>query len=298
MDDLDFSKSATPAPRPVPAAKPAPELPSVYDAKLALKFFQSAGQEESFAAGKTIFAEQEKAGRLFSRGARIYLLLDGEVALTLQGKPVHLVLPGETFGELAVILDAPRSATATARKACRVLWLDEKRFLASLQQEPGFALMLLGMLAQNLRNTANRVLARSAGNLPPRLGGRGLDDTMLAALRRMLGDPTPTAMKAGQTIVSEGAVGAFMFIVVTGEISIAIGDKVIEQIGAGETFGEIALLGPTARAASATALSDGTWLPVARADFLKMVAAQPAAGIVLLRSMSERIQHLSALLGT
>jgi CRP-like cAMP-binding protein len=36
-----------------------------------------------------------------------------------------MVLPGEIFGELAAIADLPRSATATARKNCRALALDE-----------------------------------------------------------------------------------------------------------------------------------------------------------------------------
>jgi CRP-like cAMP-binding protein len=43
----------------------------------------------------------------------------------LKDKPLEMVLPGEIFGELAAIADLPRSATATARKHCRVLALDE-----------------------------------------------------------------------------------------------------------------------------------------------------------------------------
>ncbi len=95
MDDLDFSGKPASAPAPKPVAKPKPpsEPASLYEPRLALEFFKIAGTLEQFPAGKQIFAENEKAGGLFSKGARIYLLLDGDVTLTLKGKPVELVLP-------------------------------------------------------------------------------------------------------------------------------------------------------------------------------------------------------------
>lgn len=309
MDDLDFSNPtpqppATPAAQPrTPAPAPTPESrstgadPSPYDPQLALRFFQIAGQPESIAAGKQIFVEQETHGGFFSKGACVYLLLEGQVALTLKGKPLNLVLPGETFGELAVISDAPRSATATAFKNSRVLALDQKRFLASLQQVPEFALMLVSIMAQQLRRGVDRLLAANNGPQAPRAGNGGLDKAMLTDLRHLLGDPTPKPMNTGDTLVTAGAVGVCMFVVTAGQISIAVDGKVVEHVGPGGIFGETALLGPTSRAASAMADTDGAWLPVSRQEFLAVVKIRPAIGIALLRSMSERIQHVSALIG-
>lgn len=297
MEDLDFSQPPTPPVKPAIAPK-IPEVEvSPYDPKLALKFFKIAGETESFAAGTRIFAEQDKPGSgFFSKGARVYLLLEGQVALTLKGKPLNLVLPGETFGEIAVISDVPRSATATANKNCRVLSLDEKRFLSSLQQEPGFALMLISMMTQQLQRGVARLLA-SKQPLPPREGGRGLDQGILGEFRQAMGDPIPTSMKTGDALVSKGALGVCMFVVTEGEVSIALNGQVVERIGPGGVFGETALLGPTSRAATVTAESDGAWIPVSRDAFLRMVKARPAIGIALLRSMSERLQHIGSLLG-
>lgn len=297
MDDLDFLQPPPSPAHPAPTPKPALAEPSPYDPRLALRFFQIAGEAETFAAGAGIFAEQDKAGGFFSKGARIYLLLEGEVALTLKGKPLSMVLPGEIFGELAVITEAPRSASAIARKNSRVLSLDEKRFLSSLQHVPEFAFMLIGIMAQRLRHSVDRLLSCKVIPASPRQGGSGLSTDMLADFRRAMGDPTPTPMKAGEAIVTKGAVGVSMFVLVAGRVSVALGDRVIETIGPGETFGETALLGPTARAATVTAATDGAWLPISRDGFLQMVKTHPAFGVALLRSMSERIQYNNALIG-
>lgn len=293
MDDLDFSSPAAPV---APAATPvAAKEVAPYDPQCALRFFKMAGEVESFSAGTQIFAERDKPGKFFSKGLRIYLLLEGEVALTLRGKPLNLVLPGELFGELALISDSPRSATAIARKNSRVLSLDEKRFLLSLQQDPEFAVMLISSMAQHLRFSVERLLAANRPQ-PPRSGGQGLGKAMLADLRRAMGDPTPRPMKAGDVLLKKGAVGVSMFVVVAGRIAIAIEGVVVEYVGPGEVFGETALLGPSTRGASATAETDGSWLSLSRDDFLQMVKTRPAFGVALLRSMSERIQYLSELM--
>ena len=304
MDDLDFS-SMTPAPAKPPgpqspvAAKPpaAPEAASLYEPKLALAFFKLAGTQEQFAAGTQIFAENEKTSGFFSKGARIYLLLDGDVILTRAGKPLDLVPPGEIFGEMAAIAEMPRSATATARKNCRVLSLDEKSFLQSLQQMPEFALMLMSVMAQRLR----RGLARLASAQKPvveALDHAGtLDKKMLTELASALGDPTPSTAAAGKVVVTKGAVGACMFVVTEGRIAISVDDKVIEHVGPGGSFGEMALVDKSGRSATATAETDCAWLLIGRNEFLAMVKTRPAFGIALMRSLSARVLHIGKLLG-
>lgn len=297
MSDLDFSQPAEPAKKPAATPTPVRQETTLYDPKLALKFFQLAGELEVFPSGATIFAEQAKAGGLFSKGARIYLLVEGQVALTLKQKPLSLVMPGEIFGEVAVIASAPRTATATVRKNARVLSLDEKRFLASLQQAPDFALMLMSVMAQRLRQGVDRLLASRKGPVPAATHAAGLDKKMLAELRHEMGDPTPKPAREGETIVNKGAAGVTMFVVIQGRVAISVDGLVVEHVGPGGTFGEMALLGGAARAATATAEIDSTWLSVGRKDFLAMVKAKPAFGIALLRSMSERIKHVGSQLG-
>jgi CRP/FNR family cyclic AMP-dependent transcriptional regulator len=263
-----------------------------------LAFFKLAGSVESFAAGTQIFAENEKTSGFFSKGARIYLLLDGDVTLTRGGKPLELVLPGEIFGEMAAIAEMPRSATATARKACRVLSLDEKAFLNSLQQMPEFALMLMSVMAQRLRRGLGRLAAANKASVEALEHANTLDRKMLADLQQALGDPTPATAAAGKTVVTKGAIGACMFVVTEGKIAISVDDKVIERVGPGGAFGEMALVDRSGRSATATAETDSAWLLVGRNEFIGMVKTRPAFGIALMRSMAARVLHIGKLLGS
>jgi len=305
-DDLDFlgmaARPLAPAlapPSHAPAQAPPSHAPAQaraeesaeplpYDPQLALRFFRVAGNQETIVAGTRIFAEQEQAG-LLSR-ARVYLLLEGEVSMTLGGRPLAMMLPGETFGELAVISDAPRSATATARKNCRLLSLDHKQFLASLKQEPEFALMLISMMAERLRRSVEKLLATSTAPIAPSTRVQGLSRVDVAEVAHIIGKTAPSPMKAGDALIAKGALGAMMFVLVAGQVATAIDGRVVEYLGPGGIFGETAMLGKVRRGASVTAQTDGAWLPLTRNDFLRVVAANPAIGVALLRSMSERIR--------
>lgn len=291
MDDLDFSgKSASPAPR------AAADAASPYDPKLALAFFRIAGSEEQIPAGRQIFAENERTGGFFSRGARLYLLLEGDVALTLKGRPLELVLPGEIFGEMAAIADLPRSATATVRKACRVLSLDERQFLESLQQMPQFALMLMSVMAQRLRRGIAKLADVKPSRVEPRVQSHALDRRALADLQEALGDPAPTRAQAGQTVLQQGAVGACMFVVTEGRVAISLDGMPVEIVEAGGVFGELALVDRAGRAATATAETACAWLLVSRADFLALLKTKPDFGVALLRAMGNRVQRVAELL--
>ena len=298
MEDLDFSgKPAAPVKKPPAETNHKSEPASLYEPALALKFFRVAGTLEQLPAGKQIFVENEKSSGFFSRGASIYLLLDGEVALTLKGKPLELVLPGEIFGEMATIADIPRSATATVRKNCRVLSLDEKKFLQSMQQMPEFALMLISVMAQRLRRSLAKLAAAKKSAVEALTHKNTLDKKMLADLQRELGDPLPATAAAGATVVTQGAVGACMFVVTQGRIAISVDGLVVEHVEPGGVFGEMALIERSGRSATAVAETDSAWLLIARNDFLAMIKSKPTFGIALLRSISARIQHIGKLLG-
>jgi CRP-like cAMP-binding protein len=218
--------------------------------------------------------------------------------LTRGGQPLDLVPPGEIFGEMAAIADAPRSATATVRKNCRVLSLDEKQFQAALQKMPEFALMLMSVMAQRLRRGVARLAAAKKAPVDALEHRNTLDKAMLAELQRALGDPQPSTAPAGKAVVTKGALGACMFVVTKGRIAISVDDRVIEHVGPGGAFGEMALVDRSGRSATATAETESAWLLIGKDQFVEMVRARPAFGMALMRSMSARVLHIGKLLGS
>ena len=288
-DDLDFSK-------PSGTAKPAAPPPApVYIPAIARAFFESAGKQESFAAGTVIFAENEKASRILLKRDKMYFLLEGEVGLTARGRTVGRPMPGEIFGEMATISDSPRSATAVARTACRVLSLDDKQFAAALAKQPEFALMMLGSMIARLRG----MIAKLSG-VPSAPGdkkeSRVFDKTLMASLANGLGDRATVRYERGKVIMVAGQAGALMYVVSEGRVAISIRGAVVERVGPGGVFGEMALVDQSPRAANAVAETDCVLLAINRLVFLSLVKADPTFGISLLAAMAERLRHTAAAL--
>lgn len=290
-DDLDFSKPAGPA-----KTQPAPPPPApIYVPAMARAFFESSGREETFAAGTVIFAENEKASRILLKRDKMYFLVEGQVALHAKGRKIGEPKPGEIFGEMATISDSPRSATALARTACRVLSLDDKQFAAALAKKPEFALMMLGTMIGRLRG----MIARLSGvpNPPADMKeSRVFDKTLMASLANGLGDQATVRYERGKVIMVAGQAGALMYVVSEGRVAISIRGAVIERVGPGGVFGEMALVDQSPRAASAVAETDCVLLAINRLVFLSLVKADPTFGISLLAAMAERLRNTAAAL--
>jgi len=286
MDELDFSKPSKPA---APAAPPV-------SLAAALDFFRTSGVAENVDTGTNLFVEDEKAG-LFSFGKtrKMYLLLEGEVNLIAANKLIGVVKPGEIFGEMAAISDSPRSATAVAQSACRVISLDDKGFATALSKKPEFALMMLGTMIMRLRGMIAKLSGVPTGT-QPREQSRVFDKSLLASMVKGLGEQAVVRYEKGKVIMVAGQVGAVMYVVIEGFVSISIRGAVVEKVGPGGIFGEMALIDQSPRAANATAETDCALLGISRQVFLNLVKSEPTFGISLLGAMAERLRNTAAAL--
>lgn len=83
----------------------------------------------------------------------MYAVLEGAVDILVNGQRVDTIEAGGIFGEMALIEDMPRSATATVAREAKLVAVDRKRFLFMVQQTPFFALQLLSVVTNRLRRT-------------------------------------------------------------------------------------------------------------------------------------------------
>jgi CRP-like cAMP-binding protein len=98
----------------------------------------------SFSAGSVIFAQGQKRDSM-------YVVKSGEVELKVHDKTAEIVGTDGFFGEMALVDQAPRSATAVARTDCIVIPISEKHFLFMVEETPFFALTVLRTLTGRLR---------------------------------------------------------------------------------------------------------------------------------------------------
>jgi CRP/FNR family cyclic AMP-dependent transcriptional regulator len=271
-------------------------MKQIYSPATALEFFKAAGKPETVAAGKVIFAEHDKARPLLLMRDKMYLLLDGDVDLVARKKVIGTVGKGQIFGEMASITHAPRTASAVAKTACRVIGLDDKQFRSGLQKQPAFALMLMSMMIGRLRETIAKLAEQTT------LQGDAVmkeavvfDPKRLAELAEGLSSDEPVYYDRGKTIVQEGQTGLRMYAVLEGRVAVSIlGGGVVERLGPGGVFGELALIEQAPRLASAVAETDCQLLPINRTAFLLLVKTSPDFAESLLGALAERLRLLTS----
>jgi CRP-like cAMP-binding protein len=275
-----------------PQAQPAP---ATYDPGVALEFFKSAGKPAAIAEGEKIFAENERAIPLVRKN-KMYLLLKGEVGLVSGHKTIGRVRPGEIFGEMALVSDAPRSASAVAKTACRVIALDDVEFQAALKKKPEFAVMMMSVMIHRLRDTITQLKTENALSADAEIKEAvAFDPEVLSGLVEGLADDPPIFFQQGAAIVSEGQKGLMMYAVVEGHVSISIGGRTVERLGPGGVFGEAALVDAAAtRIADATAETDCSLQPIGRKAFLALVKLSPEFAHTMLSSLAGRLRFLTA----
>jgi len=102
-----------------------------------------------FKAGDVIFRQGDPAQELF-------IIQSGEVEIRLGNRVLETLPQYSIFGEMALIDNAPRSATAIAASDAKLVPVSEKRFLFLISNTPYFALNVMRIMARRLRaaNTA------------------------------------------------------------------------------------------------------------------------------------------------
>jgi CRP-like cAMP-binding protein len=84
-------------------------------------------------------------------GQECFVISDGKGQVTIGGRPVAVVGPGECVGEMALLDRGPRTATVTAQTPMSVYVLSTREFQALLRVSPVIAGKIAATLARRLR---------------------------------------------------------------------------------------------------------------------------------------------------
>jgi CRP/FNR family cyclic AMP-dependent transcriptional regulator len=101
-------------------------------------------KERTFKSGQEIVVE----GR---RGVGFFIILEGKAAVTIGGKLVQALGPGDYFGEMALLDGGERTATITADGELRCATMTSWDFKSFVLDNPKIAWSLLQTLAQRVR---------------------------------------------------------------------------------------------------------------------------------------------------
>ena len=107
-------------------------------------FADQAENAQSFSQGQTIFSEGEP-------GDKLYVVLEGTVSIAVQNREVDRLEAGSIFGEMTLVDDRSRSASAQAKTDCLLLPMDYPRFIKVVQRNPEFAVTVMSIMSDRMR---------------------------------------------------------------------------------------------------------------------------------------------------
>ena len=96
----------------------------------------------------TVLTREGKPGREF------FVLIEGTVDVTREGTKIAELGAGEWLGEIALLTQSPRTATATATSPTRILVVTDRAFRQVVEQMPSIALKVLASVGERLGHDA------------------------------------------------------------------------------------------------------------------------------------------------
>ncbi|MBI4509360.1 MAG: cyclic nucleotide-binding domain-containing protein [Deltaproteobacteria bacterium] len=217
-------------------------------------------------------------------GTSLFLVLRGEVSVVREGlasgeQELARLRPGAFFGEMAVLTNAPRSATVRARKDTTLLEIS-RQDVRSLIDSDGRVLKLL-MRFFRARLVGTLLQTSSMFQLFTREQRRDL-------VRKFRLREIPEA----RAVVQEGSPSEGLFMVLSGQLEVVRlqegQEALLGSLCTGDVFGEMSLLQSTPAMATVRARGRSWILVLPREDFFRLIEEHPDVRAYLAELASER----------
>ena len=94
---------------------------------------------------------------------------------------------------------------------------------------------------------------------------------------------------AGRTLIKEGAIGREFFVLIEGSVDVRRKGRKIDELGAGDYVGEVALITDRPRNATVTTTSPVRALVLTKQSFKQVLAENPMLSLKVLNAVGERL---------
>ncbi|MBL8525377.1 MAG: cyclic nucleotide-binding domain-containing protein [Betaproteobacteria bacterium] len=108
-------------------------------------------QEKLERATTARFAEGAKIMKEGAPGTAMYIVLEGRVAIAIGRRIVEKLSIGGVFGEMALVDQSPRTATAVARTDCTLLAINRESLMSLVKSDPAIGMAMMRAVAQRVR---------------------------------------------------------------------------------------------------------------------------------------------------
>jgi CRP-like cAMP-binding protein len=262
-----------------------------------MPLFSGLAEEVLWAVAERMLLRHAPAGQqIFARGApgdALYLIDSGRVEIVLDAETGRTVLArlgtDEFFGEMALLTGKPRSTAARAATHTNLWVLYRSDFEDLVSRYPAVSVKLSKVLSERLAELDQRFTENHLRGLKLLAG---LSTGQLEDVSRRL---KPVRYRQGERIIREGQVGEELFFIESGRVDVVREEGpralVLAELGAGDLFGETALLTGAPHSASVFALSNVDLWVLSKGDFDDLVAAYPNLALALSRLLSERLRQ-------
>jgi CRP-like cAMP-binding protein len=230
-------------------------------------------QLKQYPGGKAVFRQGDEADAFYVvRKGEIQIVEEDPAAGT--SRVLKTLHRGESFGELALLMEADRSATARSTVDSELFVVDLATFdrlLADMAEVPEFQ--------PTLQQLAELRAMPAFGHLES------------AQLQDLMQHGEWVTVAPGEVLMQEGEVGDDFYAISSGKVNILRGDEVVDTAGTGEYVGEVALLFDVPRTATVVAYTPVRAFRLDRAGFDRLVAARFRKGLLQPATSADRTQH-------
>jgi CRP-like cAMP-binding protein len=258
-----------------------------------MRLFSGLSEEILWSVAQRLLLRHVPAGELIyaegTPGDALYVMDTGRVEI---GPDHRAVDPGEFFGEMALLTGKPRESAASAAEHSNLWVLYRSDFDDLVNRYPAISVGLSKELSERLAEMDRRFTESHLRGL------KLLADLSSAQLQDISHRLKPVRFRQTEFIVQEGQPGDEMYFIESGQVQVlkrhGAQTLLLAEMGAGDLFGEMALLTGKPRSATVVATTDVNLWAMGQSDFDELVTSYPNLALALSRLLSERLSNSDA----